>query len=90
MNLATQQADAIEVYDTRYTLDNLDLDTEYVIRVFGLNSLGAGSPSDIVTVRTGDIIDPPTEQPSTGKFNWTTSFEIHTPPSRGIFIPNVL
>ena len=72
MNVATQEADAIEVYDTRHTLDNLDLNTEYVIRVFGLNSLGAGSPSDIVTVRTGDIIvppitDAPTEPPSTGK-----------------------
>ena len=72
MNAATQEADAIEVYDTRHTLDNLDLNTMYIIRVLAVNSLGVGSPSDIVSVRTGHIsvspiTDTPTERPWRGK-----------------------
>ncbi len=72
MNTATQKADATEVYGNQVTLENLDYGNDYVLRVFGLNSQGAGSPSDIITVRTGDNFGtpgppiPPTEPPTRG------------------------
>ncbi|XP_072024562.1 uncharacterized protein [Amphiura filiformis] len=63
MNTDTQKADAVEVYGTQFTLDNLEIGSNYVIRVFGLNSQGAGSPSDIIYVRTGEVLIPSSEAP---------------------------
>ena len=81
INLATKESDSIDVYDTKHTLDNLDLNTEYCIWVIGFNKLGVRSPSNRVIVRTGDvyvprITDTTTEQPSRGKYEQGRNGEI--------------
>ena len=62
MNTNTGQAATQDVYDTTYILSDLSPGDTFIVRVFGLNSVGAGEPSDVITVTAGGDFVPPVSQ----------------------------